>query len=70
MPRKGNILPKAPIGRIMKKNGVKRVTDEALEIMSNKLQLFAEEICTQAIKIAKHSKRKTILASDVKLALK
>jgi histone H3/H4 len=70
MPRKGNIIPKAPIGRIVKNAGAKRVSDEALEELSLILQTYAEKISGQAIKIAKHSGRRTILESDLKLALK
>jgi histone H3/H4 len=70
MPRKGNIIPKAPISRIMKSCGAKRISDDGLDIFSLKLQDYAEGICTQAVKIAKHSGRKTVLDSDLKLAMK
>jgi histone H3/H4 len=70
MPRKGNILPKAPLARIMKDNGAKRISDGALETLSNKLQDFAEDISKRSIRIANHSGRKTVHESDLKLALK
>jgi len=69
MPRKGNILPKAPIARIMKENGAKRISDDALEEFSNKLEKFGEKLCDHSIRIAKHSGRKTVNSSDIKLAL-
>jgi len=70
MPRKGNILPKAPLGRIMKSNGAKRVSDEALEKFSILLNSYAEDISKHAIRIAKNSGRKTVNAGDIKIALK
>jgi DNA-binding protein len=70
MPRKGNILPKAPIARLMKEAGAKRVSDDCLEEMSNSLQSYAEKICIQAIKIANNSRRKTVIDTDIKLAMK
>lgn len=70
MPRKGNILPKAPLLRIAKSHGAKRISDEALDTFSTLLQQFAEKISTQALRIAKHSGRKTVIHSDIKLALK
>lgn len=70
MPRKGNTIPKAPLSRIMKKIGVKRVSDDGLETFSNLLENYAETISKQAIRVSKHSGRKTILESDIKLALK
>ena len=70
MPRPGSIIPKAPITKLMIKAGAKRVSDAAAEQLVNYLLDYANEISERAIKIAKHSGRKTIKASDINLAVK
>ena len=54
----------------MKSSGAKRVSDECLEAFSTQLQNYAEDISKMSVRIAKHSGRKTVLDSDIKLALK
>ena len=70
MGRKITIIPKAPFGRILMKAGAKRVSADAVDAFTEVLTEMAENIATQAAKIAKHSGRKTVNEGDVKLAAK
>jgi len=70
MPRPGTIIPKAPLGKIMQKSGAQRVSDAALVELVEYLTEFSMKISSRALKIAKHSGRKTIHEGDVKLAVK
>ena len=70
MGRHTTIIPKAPCGRIIQKNGAKRVSQEAMDIFSELLTEYAEKIATRSVEIAKHSGRKTVHEGDVKLAAK
>ena len=68
MGRKTEIIPRAPVGRLIAKAGAQRVSAEAMNTLANILTDIAEEIGERAVKIAKHSGRKTVKAGDVKLA--
>lgn len=70
MGRKITIIPKAPFGRILMKAGAKRVSADAMGTFTEILIEKTEVIATQAVKIAKHSGRKTVHEGDVKLAAK
>lgn len=70
MGRKGTTIPKAPLGRILMNNGAKRVSASAVNQFTEVLTEIAEKIGTQAVKIARHSGRKTVKEGDVKLAAK
>jgi len=70
MGRKITIIPKAPFGRILMKAGARRVSADAMGIFTEILIEKTEVIATQAVKIAKHSGRKTVHEGDVKLAAK
>lgn len=63
-----NILPELPFERILKKVGAKRVSQDALAefaiIMEEKLTTIAKE----AVALAKHAGRKTIIGEDVRLS--
>ncbi|MBR0473001.1 MAG: histone family protein [Methanosphaera sp.] len=63
-------LPIAPIGRILSNGGAPRATKDAKIELSNILSEHGEEIAEEAVKIATHSGRKTVKASDVQLAIK
>jgi len=66
--RKTSIVPKAPVARILQNAGAKRVSADAVDAFADVIQQIAEDIASQAAKIAKHSGRKTVQEGDVKLA--
>ena len=70
MGRQTTVIPKAPVGRILEKNGAKRVSQEAMDAFSEILTERAERIAARSVEIAKHSGRKTIHEGDIKLAAK
>jgi histone H3/H4 len=63
-------IPIAPIGRIIKNAGGKRVSEDAKEALGKVLKQCGEDISRQAVKLAKHAGRVTVKASDIELAVK
>jgi len=63
-------IPRQALKKILKSQGAQRVSDEALDIFVKKLEEKVETITQDSLKYARHAKRKTILASDVSMALK
>jgi histone H3/H4 len=61
-------LPHAPLERILKKAGAKRVSDEALKEFASILEDKLTKIATEAALLAKHAGRKTITDEDVRAA--
>ncbi len=62
------MLPLAAIERVARKAGVERISREALEELRNIVEEIAQELASEAAELAKHAKRKTIRAEDIKLA--
>lgn len=62
------MLPLAPLERILKKAGAKRVSEDALKEFSNILEDKLTKIATEAALLAKHAGRKTIIDEDVRAA--
>ena len=56
--------------RILKKSGAERVSDESADELRRIIEDIASEIAKNAVDMAKHAKRKTVKAEDVKLASK
>ncbi|MBS3122171.1 NFYB/HAP3 family transcription factor subunit [Candidatus Woesearchaeota archaeon] len=70
MTRKTTTIPKAPMAKILAKVGAKRISDDSLAALSEILTDIGMQISEHAVKIAKHSGRKTVLENDIKLAAK
>lgn len=63
-------LPLAPLKRIAKKSGVKRMSDDAVAELRDILEEIADEIAKDAVVAARHAGRKTVKAKDIKLVSK
>jgi len=70
MPRKSGLIPKEPVKRMMQDSGANRVSADAVSAMTDVLIDLATEISEQAVRISKHSGRKTVHSSDIKMAYK
>lgn len=63
------LVPLAAMEKIMRQAGADRVADSAKSALKELIEEKAEEIASRAIKFAMHAGRKTIKASDIKLAV-
>ncbi len=54
--------------KLLKEAGAERVGEDAKEALKEELEFLGAKIAQQAVKLAEHADRKTIKASDVKLA--
>ncbi len=63
-------LPVSACGRIIRNATNMRVGRDAAVTLAELLEEIGEEIATEAGKLARHAKRKTVKASDIKLAIK
>jgi len=68
MPKK--LLPIAAMGKIMKDAGADRVSNPAKKALKEELENIARGISEKAVRYASHAKRRTVKASDIKLASK
>ncbi len=68
--KRSNAVPKAPCARILMNAGAKRVSADAVNTFSELLQDKALKIAEQAVRIAKHSGRKTVHDGDIKISAK
>ncbi len=64
------LLPLAAMEKILKKTGAERVSDNAKAALKDVVEEKAEEIASQAVRLAMHAGRKTVKAGDIKLASK
>ena len=60
----------AAIYRIIKKTGAERVGDDAAQELRVALEEIGERVARQAVEFSSHAGRKTVKATDVKLAVK
>ena len=63
-------LPLAAMEKLLKKVGAERVSDPAKVAMREELEKIAESIGEKAVRFSRHSKRKTIKAEDMRLAVR
>ena len=68
MAKRTRNIPKAPAVRILNEAGAERVSDDAAGQFADALEEIAVRIAEKAVRIAKHSGRKTVKKSDVILA--
>ena len=61
-------ISKSTAKKILKEAGATRVSDEALAEFYESINKIAYSIASKSVKLAKHAKRKTLEASDIKLA--
>ena len=64
------IFTLAPLKKMLKDIGAKRVSLSAAEEMSRFLEKRTTEICVEAKKLAEHSGRRTVMRNDIKMSLK
>jgi len=70
MGRKTSTIPKAAVARILMKAGAKRVSQDAVDALTEVLIDLGIKISKKATDISKHAGRKTIHEGDIKLAAK
>jgi len=63
-------MPLAPLERILKKAGAKRVSKSALVEFAEVIVDHAHDLSAKAAELAEHAGRKTIIGADIKLAKK
>lgn len=61
-------LPLAPLERLLRRAGAKRVSKSAVEEFAEVMADYTHDLCTEAVALAKHAGRKTIVASDIRMA--
>lgn len=62
-------LPKAPTARIMKNAGAQRISGDAVDELLAAIEAYGTDIASRANDLARHAGRKTVKASDIKLAM-
>lgn len=63
-------LPLAAMERLLKAAGAARVSDKAKVALRDELEEIADKMAQDAVRLSHHSGRKTIKATDIKLAAK
>lgn len=61
-------LPLAPLERLLRKAGAKRVSKKAVREFAIVIADYAYDLSAEASTLAKHAGRKTITDSDVRMA--
>ena len=61
------MIPKAPIKRILKSSGAKRVSSESVEGLAQLIEDKGVEIAARGLKFMEHGKRKTLKSGDLEL---
>jgi len=61
-------LPLAPLERLLKKCGAKRVSENGVKEFASVLYEYAYSLSAEAVALAEHAGRKTVLESDIRMA--
>ena len=64
------ILSLSAMEKIMKAAGAYRVSEESKEALRSVLENIGDKISREAIELSRHANRRTVKASDIKLASK
>lgn len=64
------ILPVAPVSRLIREAGAKRVSEGARDALAEILESYGMEVAEEAVEWASHAKRKTVKAEDIREAVK
>jgi histone H3/H4 len=64
------MVSNAAFERILKKAGARRVSDAATEEFAKVVEEKLLQVATEAIALAKHAGRKTVVDEDIRLARK
>jgi DNA-binding protein len=64
------ILPVAPVSRLIREAGAKRVSEGARDALAEILESYGLEVAKEAVGWANHAKRKTVKAEDIREAVK
>ncbi len=62
------IFANARVEKLVRDTGAERVSAEAIETMNEIITEFGKKLAKYAVEIARHSGRKTVKESDIKLA--
>ncbi|MDI6721820.1 MAG: NFYB/HAP3 family transcription factor subunit [Candidatus Aenigmarchaeota archaeon] len=54
--------------RIAKKNGIRRISKDALEELRDMLDEEGSNLAHKAVKLSMHARRRTVMEDDIKLA--
>lgn len=68
MPKKD--IPLAPLERILRRAGARRVSKSAVKEFSQVLADYTSDLSAEALALANHAGRKTIIAADIRMARK
>ncbi len=62
-------LPLAPIRRIIDNAGAKRVATDGVKALAEALEEYGASVAGKAVKISRHTGRKTVKAGDIKISV-
>ena len=68
-PLQQRTLPLLACKKMLKAQGALRIEDDALVVMRQALEAEIATLTLDALKYSRHAKRRTVLASDVQIAL-
>jgi len=68
MPKNKSIVPNAPVLRLMKAAGARRVADHAVQEVAVHVQSVGMDIARKAVALAKHAGRSTVNTEDIRLS--